>query len=148
MSSVLHEPAPTLGEAGRQPAREVIALAVALLLTATVLDLVLSEGLGLFYDLAFVTICVGAALLVRPADFFAVGVLPPLAMLLVTLLLGISEPGTIARATDGFVQATIAGLSQHALALVFGYAACLGLLAARRSFGVRRSGPDLPHRDG
>ncbi|KRA39402.1 hypothetical protein ASD81_06105 [Nocardioides sp. Root614] len=128
---------PTLWEEGRQPAQELIALAMALLLTATVLDLVLSDGLGLFYDLTFVTICVGVALLVRPADFFAVGVLPPLAMLLVALLLGISEPGAIARVDDGFVQATVSGLSGHALALAFGYAACLALLAVRRSFVVR-----------
>ena len=137
MSSVLHHRPPTLWEDGRRPGQEVIALAVALLLTATVLDLLLSEGLGLFYDLAFVTICVGVALQVRPADFFAVGVLPPMAMLMVALLLGISDPGTIARADDGFVQATVSGLSTHAIALVFGYAACLGLLALRRSFLLR-----------
>lgn len=142
VSSVLHDRPPTLWEEGRQPAHEVIALAVALLLTATVLDLVLSAGLGLFYDLAFVTICVGVALQVRPEDFFAVGVLPPLAMLLVALLLGVSEPGSIARPDDGFVQATVSGLAGHALALVFGYAACLALLGMRRSFVVRHPRDD------
>lgn len=114
-----------------------ITLFLALLLTATAVDLVLSEGLGLFYDLAFVTLCVGAALAVRPEEFFPVGVLPPLAMLLVVLLLGISDPGAVARPGDGFVQATVVGLSHHALALVFGYAACLVLLLARRTFLAR-----------
>ncbi len=137
MSTVREQRSPTLWEEGRQPARELIALAIALLLTVTVLDLVLSDGLGLFYDLAFVTICVGVALLVKPSDFFPIGVLPPLAMLFVALLLGISEPGSIARADDGFVQATVSGLSGHALALVFGYGACLALLAVRRSFLLR-----------
>lgn len=137
MNTALSPRSPTLWEEGRQPAQDLIALAMALLLTATVLDLVLSDGLGLFYDLAFVTICVGAALLVRPTDFFAVGVLPPLAMLLVALLVGISEPGAVARVDDGFVQATVSGLSGHAIALVFGYGACLALLAVRRSFLVR-----------
>ena len=127
----------TLWEEGRRPGREVASLAVAVLLTVTVLDLLLSAPLGLMFDLCFVTLCVGAALLVRPADFFTVGVLPPLAMLVVVLLLGISEPASVADATDGFVQATVSGLSSHALALVFGYGACLALLATRRHFLAR-----------
>jgi len=119
----------------------VVSLVVALLLTATVLDLVLSDGLGLFFDLAFVTLCVGAALAVRPADFFVVGVLPPLAMAFVVALLAVAERDSIARADDGVAQALLAGLSRHGLALAFGYAACLGLLALRRSFVERRPTP-------
>lgn len=128
----------TLWEEGRRPGREVVALAIALLLTATVLDLMLSERLGLFFDLAFVTICVGAALAVRPRDFFTVGVLPPLAMALVIVLLALSDRASIARPDDGVAQAAISGLSRHGIALGFGYAACLGLLALRRSFVDRR----------
>ncbi|GAA4090324.1 DUF6542 domain-containing protein [Nocardioides kongjuensis] len=124
----------TLWEEGRRPGREVASLVVALLLSATVVDLALSAGLGLFFDLAFVSLCVGAALAVRPPDFFLIGVLPPLAMALVVLLLGISDRGSIARADDGLVQAVLAGLSRHGIALALGYAACLGLLALRRSF--------------
>lgn len=124
----------TLWEEGRRPGREVASLVVALLLSATVLDLALSAGLGLFFDLAFVSLCVGAALAVRPPDFFLIGVLPPLAMALVVLLLGISDRSSIARADDGLVQAVLAGLSRHGIALALGYAACLGLLALRRSF--------------
>ena len=117
-----------------------VSLAVALLLTAGVLDLILTERLGLLFDLAFVTVCVGAALGVRPRDFFAVGVLPPLAMFAIVLLLAISDPGRVARADDGVVQATVSGLSGHAIALVLGYAACLGLLALRRSYLQRHAG--------
>ncbi len=133
-------PTTTLWEEGRRPGREVASLAIALLLTATVLDLLLSERLGLFFDLAFVTICVGAALAVRPQDFFVVGVLPPLGMALVVLMLALSDPGSIARPDDGLAQATIAGLSRHGIPLAFGYAACLGLLALRRSFVERHRG--------
>ncbi len=134
---MLHQRPRTLWEEGRQPGREVASLAVALLLTAAVVDLLLSARLGLLYDLVFVTLCVGAALTVRPRDFFTVGVLPPLAMLLVVLLLAVTEPASVAHPEDGVVQATVSGLSGHALPLMFGYGACLGLLALRRSF-VRR----------
>lgn len=120
-----------------------VSLAVALLLTATVLDLLLSDGLGLLFDLAFVTVCVGAALAVRPSDFFAVGVLPPLAMFAIVLLLALTDPGSVARADDNAVQATVSGLSRHAVALVLGYGACLGLLAARRSYLQRH--PETAH---
>ena len=115
-----------------------VSLAVALLVTAAVVDLLLTDGLGLLFDLAFVTVSVGAALGVRPSDFFAVGVLPPLAMFALVLLLAFSDPGAVARADDGVVQATVSGMSAHAVALVLGYAACLGLLAVRRQV-LRRS---------
>lgn len=137
MSSAAQQRHRTLWEEGRRPGREVASLAVALLLTATVLDLVLSDGLGLFFDLAFVSLCVGAALAVRPRDFFLIGVLPPIAMALVVLLLGVSDRGSIARTDDGIAQAVLAGLSRHGIALALGYAACLGLLALRRSFVER-----------
>lgn len=137
-SAVVRQRPRTLWEQGRRPAREVVTLAIALLMTAVVLDLLLSEGLGLFYDLVFVTLCVGAALSVRPADFFAVGVLPPLAMFTVVVLLAISEPGSVAHPDDGVVQATVSGLSAHAVALAGGYAACLALLLVRRQFAEHR----------
>lgn len=124
----------TLWEAGTRPAGGALRLATALLVTAAVADLVLSDGLGLFYDLVFVTVCVGLALTVRARDFFPVGVFPPLAMLVVVLLLAISEPQAVADARDGVVQATVSGLSSHAVALALGYAACLTLLLVRRQF--------------
>lgn len=129
---------PTLWEAGHQSGREVVTLVVAVLLTVMVLDLLLSERLGVLFDLGFVALCVRAALAVRPADFFTIGVLPPLAMLLVVLLLAATEPASVADPQDGVVQAAVSGLSGHALALLFGYAACLGLLALRREFLARQ----------
>lgn len=133
MSTVPSRP-PTLWEAGNRPAAGVLRLASALLVTAAALDLLLSDGLGLFFDLVFVTLAVGLALAVRPSDFFPVGVFPPLAMFAIVLLLAISRPDAVARATDGFVQATVSGLSTHAVPLALGYAACLGLLAVRRQW--------------
>lgn len=138
-SAVVRQRPRTLWEQGRRPAREVVTLAIALLMSAVVLDLLLSEGLGLFYDLVFVTLSVAAALTVRPADFFAVGILPPLAMLSVVLLLALSEPGSVAQADDGVVQATVSGLSAHAVALAGGYGLCLGLLLVRREWLRQRS---------
>lgn len=125
--------APTIWHEGREPGRDVAALTVALLLTATVLDVLLSAELGLVFDLSFVTLCLGAAMLVRPTDFFSVGVLPPLAMLGTILLLALTRPGAVAHADDGAVQATVSGLSSHSLALVAGYGLTLAVLAVRRS---------------
>lgn len=130
----MHTRPATLWEAGNRRAPAVLRLAAALLLSAAVLDLLLSERLGLFFDLVFVSLSVGLALAVRPADFFPVGVFPPLAMFGVVLLLAISRPASVARADDGVVQATVSGLSAHAIGLALGYAACLGLLAVRRQW--------------
>jgi hypothetical protein len=140
----------TLWEQGEEPGYQVAALAVALLLTATVLDVALGGDIGLLFDLAFVTVCATAALRVRSADFFTVGVLPPLAMLLAVLLLAIADPGSVAHDDDGVVQATVSGLSTHAVALVIGYLLCLGVLAVRNQVlqraNQKRSGSPAPRR--
>lgn len=139
--------APTLWEQGDDPGHEVAALTVALLLTATTIDLALADDLGLLFDLAFVTVCAVAALRVRPADFFTVGVLPPLAMLSAVVLLAFAEPAAIAHAQDGVVQATVSGLSGHAIALVIGYLLCLSVLAVRNQVQAqKRSGSPAPRR--
>jgi hypothetical protein len=136
----------TLWEQGEEPGHEVAALAVALLLTATTVDLALADRLGLLFDLVFVTVCARAALTVRPRDFFTVGVLPPLAMLASVLLLAIAEPAAIAHEQDGVVQATVSGLSGHAVALVAGYLLCLAVLAVRNQAQANRSGSPAPRR--
>ncbi len=131
----------TLWEQGEEPGHEVAALAVALLLTATTIDLALADRLGLLFDLTFVTVCARAALMVRPAGFFTVGVLPPLAMLACVALLAVAEPASIAHEQDGVVQATVSGLSGHAIALVIGYLLCLGVLALRNQVRGNQVGP-------
>jgi acyl-homoserine lactone acylase PvdQ len=124
----------TLWEEGHEPGRQMVALGLALTLTVVAVDVAFGGGIGLFFDLAFVAVCVTLAMLVQPEDFFTVGVLPPLIMLVAFLLVGISRRAEIARDGDGLAQAVITGLSQHAVALGVGYAACLLCLAVRDQF--------------
>jgi len=121
----------TLWEEGREPGRQVVALGVALALTAVVVDQKLADGVGVLFDVAFVLACVAMALSVRPSDFFTVGVFPPLLMTAVFILVGATNPDAIADRGDGVVQAVISGLSHHAAGLVTGYALCLTVLAVR-----------------
>jgi hypothetical protein len=108
-----------------------VALGLALTLTVAVLDVGIGGRVGLFFDLAFVAVCLTLAMLVRPEDFFTVGVLPPLIMLVVFVLVGVSHRIAIAPDGDGLVRAVITGLSHHAVALAIGYAGCLLCLAVR-----------------
>lgn len=121
----------TLWADGREPGHQVVALAFALALTAVVLELAIDGEVGALFDIVFVLSSVGVALLVRPSDFFTVGVLPPLTMAVVFVLLAVSDPGALAHPDDVPVQAVISGLSTHSPALVLGYALCLGCLAWR-----------------
>jgi hypothetical protein len=121
----------TLWEEGREPGRQVVALGLAVALTVVVLDQLLMGGVSVFFDVCFVLLCVGMALAVRPTDFFTVGVLPPLVMVVVFALLGATRPDVIADSGDGVVQAVVTGLSHHAGALVVGYVLCLACLAVR-----------------
>lgn len=128
----------TVWEQGHEPGRQVVALGLALALSAVALDLVLFDRVGLLFDIAFVPVSIALALLVRPRDFFTVGVLPPLVMVLVFVLLGATRPGAVAHPDDGLVQAVISGLSSHSLALVLGYGLCLACLAVRQRVLARR----------
>jgi hypothetical protein len=127
----------TLWDEGRAPGREVAALGVAASLTVAVLDLWAGGSVGLFFDLAFGVLCVALALSVRPGDFFTVGVLPPLLMVGVFVLIGISRREVLGHPDDGTVQAVITGLSQHSVALVVGYLLSLAVLFVR----LRRLSP-------
>ena len=135
----------TLWEEGREPGRQVVALGIAAALTVVVVDLLLGGHISFFFDLCFVALCVGLALTVRSSDFFTVGVLPPLLMVGVFVLVGISRPSVIGHPEDGAVQAVITGLSEHSLALVAGYVLCLATLYVRQR--VTRSGQGLLHHD-
>lgn len=128
----------TLWEEGREPGRQVVALGAALALTAVAADMVLLGRLSLLFDLCFVALCVALALAVHPSDFFVVGVLPPLIMVGVFALVGVSRPEVIAHEQDGVVQAVVSGLSHHSGALVAGYLLCLACLAVRHRVAVTR----------
>lgn len=122
----------TLWEEGREPGREMASLGVALALTAAAVDLVLTGGVGVLFDLAFIALCGGLALAVRLPDSFTVGVLPPLLMLSTFLLLAMSRAEAIADSHDGLFQAVVSGLGQHSIALGTGYAVALAVLALRQ----------------
>ena len=124
----------TLWEEGTEPGYQVVALGLAAALTIVALDLWRAHEVTHLFDVVFVLTCVAVALLVRPQDFFTVGVLPPLIMATVFLLVALTDPGAIAHRDDGLVQAVVSGLSNHAEALGLGYALCLGCLAVRRRF--------------
>ena len=117
---------------GVEPGPQAVALGVASALTIVALDLLLVGEVSFFFDLCFVVLCLGLALVVRPHDFFTVGVLPPLMLLGIFTLLGLVAPDTIADKGDGVVQAVVSGLVHHSGALVAGYAVCLITLALRQ----------------
>jgi hypothetical protein len=111
---------------------EVAALASAVALTVAATEVTFVGHLRLFFDLCFVLICLGAAVMVRPRDFFTVGVLPPLLMFGTMLIVALNGPKVIATPHDGVVQAVITGLAHHSMGLFAGYTLCLLTLLARQ----------------
>ena len=130
----------TLWEEGHEPGRQVVVLGVALALTVAAVDLLAFGRLTVLFDIGFVLLCLALALLVRPSDFFTVGVLPPLLMVGLFVLIGVARPDVIADAGDGAVQAVVSGLSHHAGALIVGYLLSLGVLALRQRVLSRQRG--------
>jgi hypothetical protein len=122
----------TLWEEGRQPGRLVANAAGALVLLVVVLDLLVFSGVTVVFDVAFVLVCVAAALAVRPQDFFVIGVFPPLLMAGTVAVLALLTRSTVADPGDGFLQAVVSGLAHHAGSLVVGYALTLAILALRQ----------------
>ena len=117
---------------GDKRGSEVVALTTALTLTSAAAEITLASRLGLFFDVCFVAICLLAALMVRPRDFFTVGVLPPLLMLGTVLLVALNGAQVIAARHDSVLQAVITGLAHHSVALFVGYAGCLATLVLRQ----------------
>jgi hypothetical protein len=130
----------TLWEEGHEPGRQVVALGLALALTVVVVDVAVSGRVGIVFDVAFVLVCLAVAVMVRPEDFFTVGVLPPLVMLVVFVLVALSHPHALTSGDTGLVSTVVSGLADHAVALGVGYAGCLLCLAIRERF-VRSGGP-------
>ncbi len=131
--------APTLWEEGRISGSRVTRLAVLAGVLVLVLDLALSRRLSLVFDLGFVLICVGAALAVRPRDFFSVGVLPPLLLLGFVGVVALVDTAWVARPDDGFVQAVVSGLAHRANGLLIASLLALAVLAIRQRVIVRRT---------
>lgn len=114
-------------------------LTVLTMFAVVVLNLLFSARITVFFDLAFVVVCVGTALAVRPRDFFVVGVFPPLLMFGTVTILALVDRGAVADEVDPLVQAVVSGLAHHAGALVAGYGLTLGILALRQ-VAIRNSG--------
>jgi hypothetical protein len=132
-SRVAHHRQPRPLSDGSTRGSEVVALTTALTLTCAAAEITLVGRLGLFFDACFVATCLMAALMVRPRDFFTVGVLPPLLMLGTMLLVALNGAQVIAARQDNVVQAVVTGLAHHSIALFVGYAVCLLTLVLRRS---------------
>jgi hypothetical protein len=122
----------TQWEEGRHKGRLVGCASAAAALLVVLLNLVGAGQIGLFFDLSFVLICVAAALAIGPAEFFVVGVLPPLLMAGTIAALAVLDRTSVADEGDGLVQSIVSGLAHHATALVVGYALTLVILALRQ----------------
>jgi hypothetical protein len=126
--------APTLWEEGRWPASRVTRLSIFALFVLALVDVIAFGRLTTTFDAGFALVCVAAALAIRPADFFRVGVLPPVLWFGFSIVLAIVDRGALGAAGDGLIQAIVAGLAHHAGALFSGYALCLVVLFIRQRF--------------
>ena len=114
-----------------EPARPLVALGFALVLTAVAIDRLLSGRLTFFFDLCFVAICLLIALRAADEALYAAAVLPPALMFTTCVLLALIAPTMLADAGDNAAQAVVSGLAHHAPALAVGYALCLATLVVR-----------------
>lgn len=122
----------TLWDEGRWRGRLVVLVSAMAVLTLAWLDVSITGALTLLFDVPFVVVCLVAALAVRPGDFFAVGVMPPLLMLGTIVLLAAVDRVAVAHELDGMVQAVVSGLAHHAGALVTGHVVTLAVLGLRQ----------------
>jgi len=122
----------------------VVALGLAVTLSVVALDHLMVGRLSLFFDLCFITLCLGLAVRVAGEALFVMSLLPPFLMLGVFALLGAVAPEMIAEPDDGLVQSLVSGLAHHSTALLVGYGLALVTLAARRRHSSKREGSPAP----
>ncbi len=131
--------APTLWEEGRLTASRIVRLAVLAGTLVLAVDIGLNGRVTALFDVAFVLLCVGAALGVRPGDFTGVALLPPLLLAGFVGVLAAIETAWVAQARDVWFQALVSGITHRATGLAIGYALVLAVLVVRLRVGVRRS---------
>lgn len=136
---------PTLWMQGHHPGPLVLRATTMLLLAVVGLNYLATSTLGLGFDLVFIVACAVIALWVRPRDFFMIGVFPPIFLGAVVIVLGIADPGSVARASDNAGQAVVSGLAHQAQTLVIGYGLTLALIALRQ-VAIRNDGRLRVHR--
>lgn len=113
----------------------VCAGAGAVMATVGVVSVALTSDLGVFFGCCFVLVSVSAALAVNVRSLYAPGVLPPLLLTLVLFGVALIAPNAIdapgLTEAAGAAQRTIAGIVQHATALVAGHVLALATIAYR-----------------
>jgi hypothetical protein len=102
------------------------------------IDLAVNGHPSILFDVGFVVICVGAALAVRPSDFFRVGVLPPLLLLGLMTLAAVLHRAWLGPASDGILQAVVSGLAHRASGLLTAYLLTLAVLAIRQQVSPKQ----------
>jgi len=130
--------APRLPVPGQESGPQVLVLGLGGCVGIVAVDLLLSGRLTMFFDLAFITLCLALTPLVRADGVFLACFLPPVMMVAVFGLVHLVDPEAIGNRDDGLLQSVIAGLTAHAAALAIGYAICLVAL------GLRLRGPLSP----
>jgi len=100
-------------------------------LALALIDLLLGGQLSMFFDLGFITLCLGLGVLPRRDASYAAAFVPPLVLIVTFALLGAARPEAVGHPDDGIIEAVIAGLTVHAAALAIGYALCLAALGLR-----------------
>jgi len=115
------------------PAAAVVA--TVLLAACAWVSVALTERLGVFFGLCLVLAALTVALVVDTRGLFVAGVLPPLLLLGVLTMVVMLAPSAIDAphlATDaGHLQRVIAGVVDHATALVVGHLAALTIVGLR-----------------
>lgn len=118
--------------------RRVTRLAALVSFVVLVLVLAAFRRLNVAFDIAFVLVCLGAALAVHPRDFFRIGVFPPLLLLGLIALVAVVHRDWIADPGDGILQAVVSGLAHRASGLLTAYLLALAVLAIRQRVQTRR----------
>jgi len=121
---------------GAEPPRRLVLLgAAAGLVLAATCEILVRGSLGLVTGLGLVVVSIGAALLMRPAELFTAGILPPLLSLGLLIVVAVVHPQAIGvRSLDpgaGTAQVVIAGFVDLAGALVVAHLLALLLVGMR-----------------
>jgi len=105
-------------------------------LTLAAVDLLLSGRLTMFFDLGFITLCLGLGRLPGKEASYVVAFAPPLVLTTTFVVLGLIDADLLGHPDDGAFAAVMSGLTGHATALGIGYALCLVGLGARVTTGI------------
>lgn len=116
-------------------AGQVWIVACAVMGAVTAVSIALEDALGLFFGVSFVLVALTAALSADIKALYTPGVLPPLLLIALLAIVALLEPQVIdapgLAANASATQRVIAGVVDHATALVAGHLLALGAIAYR-----------------